>query len=106
MGFVPCDARGLAGLPDSTLDLFKRSLFTITRDNHVFEKSRVTKKNGLCLQLNAAAKWDTMGPLKLLRHLEVIYLNFFFYRNDKAKLCFLQQDFLIYEKKKLEHELN
>ena len=28
-----------------------------------------------------------MGPLKLLRHLEVI-LPFFFYRKDKAKLCF------------------
>ena len=47
-----------------------------------------------------------MGPLKLLRHLEVILLLlFFFYRKDKAKLCLLQQDFLIY-KKKLEHELN
>ena len=40
-----------------------------------------------------------MGPLKVLRHLEVILL-FFFYRKDKAKLCFLQQDFRIYEKKK------
>ena len=46
--------------------------------------------------------------MKLLRHLEVIIIIiiFFFYRKDKAKLCFLQQDFLIYEKKKLEHELN
>ena len=42
-----------------------------------------------------------MGPLKLLRHLEVILLLllFFFYQKDKAKLCFLQQDFLIYKKK-------
>ena len=46
-----------------------------------------------------------MGPLKLLRHVDVILLLFFFYQKDKAKLCFLQQDFLIY-KKNLEHELN
>ena len=44
-----------------------------------------------------------MGPLKLLRHLEVTL--FFFYREDTAKLWFLQQDFLIY-KKKLELEVN
>ena len=53
-----------------------------------------------------------MGPMKLLRHLEVIItiiiiiIIILFYRKDKAKLCFLQQDFIIYEKKKLEHELN
>ena len=40
MGFVPCDARVLAGLPDSTLDLFKRSLFTIAEDNNISDKSR------------------------------------------------------------------
>ena len=45
-----------------------------------------------------------MGPLKLLRQLEVILL-LFFYRKDEAKLCFLQQEFLIY-KKNLEHKLN
>ena len=56
MGFVPCDARVLAVLPDSTLDLFKRSLFTITKDNNISEKSRVTRKNGLRSQLNAAEK--------------------------------------------------
>ena len=28
LGFVSCDSRVLAGLPDSTLDLYKRSLFT------------------------------------------------------------------------------
>ena len=73
MGFVPCDARFFAGLPDSTLDLFnKQSFFTITKDNNVCEKSRVTRKNGLCSQLNAAEKLDTMVPLKLLRHLEII----------------------------------
>ena len=42
MGFVPCDARVLAGLPDSALDLFKRSLFTITKNNNISDKSRVT----------------------------------------------------------------
>ena len=49
-----------------------------------------------------------MGPLKLLRQLEVILLLlfFFFYRKDKAKLCFLQQDFNSNLWKKLEHELN
>ena len=101
MGFVPCDARVLAGLPDSALDLFERSLFTITKDNNISDKSWATRKNGLCWQLNAAEKKDTMGPLKLLRHLEV----FFFHRKDRAKFFFLQQDFIIY-KKKLEHELN
>ena len=56
MGFVPCNARVLAGLPDSTLDLFKRSVFTITKDNNISYKSRATRKNGLCSQLNAAEK--------------------------------------------------
>ena len=56
MGFVPRDAHVLAGLPDSTLDLFKRSLFMITKDNDISEKSRVTRKNGLCSQLSAAEK--------------------------------------------------
>ena len=28
LGFVSCDSRVLTGLPDSTLDLYKRSLFT------------------------------------------------------------------------------
>ena len=50
MGFVPCDARVLVGLPD--LD----SGFTITKDNNIFDESRVTRKNGLCSQLNAAEK--------------------------------------------------
>ena len=92
MGFVPCDARVLAGFLDSTLD----SSRSPSKDNNIFDESRVTRKNGLCSQLNAADKYDTMGPLKLFRHLEVIL--FFFYRKDKAKLCFLQQDFLIYKK--------
>ena len=82
MGFIPCDARVLAGLPDSTLDLFtKQSLFTITKDNNISEKSRVTRKNCLCSQLNAEEKLDTMGPLKLLRHLEVIIFYFIFTEN-------------------------
>ena len=55
----------------------KRSLFTITKDNNISDKSRATIKNGLCSQLNAAEKYDTMGPLKLLRHLEVTSLLFF-----------------------------
>ena len=41
--------------------------------------------------------WNCLDTWKLF--------YYFFYRKDKAKLCFLQQDFLIY-KKKLEHELN
>ena len=66
----------------------------ITKDNNVSEKSRVTRKNGLCSQLNAADKYETMGPLKLLRHLVVILLllffyYFFFYRKRKAKIFFL-----------------
>ena len=54
MGFSPCDARVLAGLPDSTLDLFKRSLFT--KDNNIYDKNRASTKNGLCSQLSAAEK--------------------------------------------------
>ena len=69
-------ARVLAGLPDSTLDLYKRSLFT--KGNNVSKKSRVTRKNGHC---------------------------FFFYRKDKAKMCLFQQNFLL-SKLKLEIELN
>ena len=34
MGFVPCDARVLAGLPDSTLDLFMQSREAITLHDH------------------------------------------------------------------------
>ena len=41
----------------------------ITNDNNVSEKSRDTRKNCLCSQLNAADEKYTMGPLKLLRHL-------------------------------------
>ena len=37
--------------------------------------------------------WNWLDTGKLL------FYSFFFYRKDKAKLCFLQQDFLIYEKK-------
>ena len=53
MRFVPCDVCVLAGLPHSTLDL---SLFTITKDNNISEKSRVTRKNGLCSEPSAAEK--------------------------------------------------
>ena len=45
-----------------------------------------------------------MGPLNCLDTWK-LFNFFFFYRKDKAKLCFLQQDFLLY-KKKLEYELN
>ena len=50
-----------------------------------FEKSPVTRKNGLCSQLNAAEKYHTMGPMKLLRHLEVIIINFVFFFTEKIK---------------------
>ena len=53
-GIRSCDARVLAGLSDSTLNLFKRSLFT--KDNNISYKSRATGKNGLCSQLNVAEK--------------------------------------------------
>ena len=56
MGSVPCNVRVLAGLQDSTLDLFKPSLFTITKDNNISDKSRITRKNSLCPQLSAAEK--------------------------------------------------
>ena len=35
---------------------FNFGLFTITKDNNIFDESRVTRKNGLCSQLNAAEK--------------------------------------------------
>ena len=63
MGFVPCDARILAGLPDSTLNLFKQSLFT--KDNNISDKSRATRKNGLWSLLNAAEKSDTYGSFEI-----------------------------------------
>ena len=45
------------GLSVNTLGShLKRSVFTITKDNNISEKSRVTSKNGLCSQLNAAKK--------------------------------------------------
>ena len=44
-----------------------------------------------------------MGPLKSLRYPEVILL--LFYRKDKAKICLIQQNFLL-SKLKLELELN
>ena len=47
MEFVSCNAPDLAGLQDSTLD---------TKDNVSEKKNRVTRKNGLCSQLNAADK--------------------------------------------------
>ena len=55
----------------------------ITTDNNVSEKSRVTRKSGLCSQLNAADK-DTMGLLTLLRHLVVILLLVLFF-TEKLK---------------------
>ena len=64
MGFVPAM---LTIWPVYRIQLW------ITKDNNVSEKSRVTRKNGLCSQLNAADK-DTMGLLTLLRHLVVILL--------------------------------
>ena len=65
---------------------FWRSLFTITKDNNIFEKSPVTRKNGLCSQLNAAEKYHTMDPMKLLRHLDVIIIIiYFFFFTEKMK---------------------
>ena len=88
MGFVSCDCPDLAGY---------RIQLWITKDNNISQKSRVTRKNGLCSQLHAADKEDTMGPLKLLRHLAVILLLLLsFYRKGKEKIYFLQQHFPIY----------
>ena len=46
MGLVPCDTRALSGVPDSTLDLFKRSLFTITKHNSISE-TRIAERRFL-----------------------------------------------------------
>ena len=91
--------------------LVYRIQLKITKDNNVSEKSRVTRKNRLCSQLNAADKYDTMGPLKLLRHLVVmvvviiiiiiiiiIYYYFFFYRKGEEKFFFSSKHFPIYKK--------
>ena len=94
MGFVSCDSPDLAGY---------RIQRWITKDNNVSQKNRVTRKNGLCSQLNAADKQDTMGPWKLLRHLVVILLLLLsFYRKGKGKIFFLQQHFPV----QLEHGLS
>ena len=63
----------------------------ITKDNNVSEKSRVTRKNGLCSQLNAADKYDTMGPF--VRHLVVILPFFFFTEKVKKKYFFSSSTF-------------
>ena len=47
MGFVSSDFSDLSGY---------RIQLWITKDNNVSQKSRVTRKNGLCSQLNAADK--------------------------------------------------
>ena len=70
MGFVPCDARVWLV---SAVYLIQLWTLPITKDNNIFDESRVTRKNDLCSQLIAAERLDTMGPLKLLRHLEVIF---------------------------------
>ena len=57
----------------------------ITKDYNVSEKSRVTRTNGLCSQLNAADKWDTMGPLKLLRHLVELFYCYCYFFTEKVK---------------------
>ena len=38
-----------------------------SKKNNVSKIRQVTRKNGLCSQLNAAEKYDTLGPLKSLR---------------------------------------
>ena len=86
------------------LHLFKRSLFTITKDNNISEKSGVTRKNGLQSTAQCSGEIRHYGSFEIAQR-PGSYLTYFFCRKDKAKLCFLQQDFLIY-KEKLEYELN
>ena len=75
-------------------------LFTITKDNHISDKSGRPLFTAQC-----------SGEIRHYGSFEIAYIPgsyfvvIFFYRKEKAKLCFLQQDFLIY-KKKIEHELN
>ena len=47
-----------------------------------------------------------MGPLKLLRHLEVILLLFFFTEKIKQNYVFSSKTLILIYEKKLEHELN
>ena len=59
MGFVPCDARVLASLRclrDSTLDLFKRSLFTFTKDNNISEAGSLEITAFVYSSINVAEK--------------------------------------------------
>ena len=90
MGFVPCDARVLAGLPDSTLDSSRSRRTTIflmkagSLERTAFVHSSMQRRNKTLWVL-----WNCLDTWKLF--------YYFFYRKDKAKLCFLQQDFLIYK---------
>ena len=75
MGFVPCDARVLVGLPDLDSSRSRRTTIFLMKagslERTAFVHSSMQRRN------------DTMAPLKSLRHLEVIF--FFFYRMDKAQ---------------------
>ena len=106
MGFVPCDARVLTVLPDSTLDLFKRSLFTITKETIFLKKADHQKERPL-FTAHFSGEIRHYGYFEISQTPGSYFIYFiFFYRKEKAKLCFLQQDFLIYIYiKKLEHEL-
>ena len=81
MGFVPCDARVLAGLPDSTFDLL-RDHSSRSRGTTIFLKKAGSLERTAFVHSSMQRRNDTMAPLKSLRHLEVF---FFFYRMDKAR---------------------
>ena len=81
---------------------FNFGLFTITQVTNIFDESRVTRKNGLCFLSGEIRHYGSFEIAQTPGN----YYFFFFYRKDKAKLCFLQQDFNSNLWKKLEHELN
>ena len=83
MGFVPCDARVLAVLPDSTSSRSRRTTIFLKKagslERTAFVHSSVQRRNKTLWVL-----WKCSDTWKL-------FYYFFFYRKDKAKLCFLQQ---------------
>ena len=59
------------------LHLFKRSLFTITKDNNISEKSGVTRKNGLQSTAQCSGEIRHYGSFEIAQRPESYFIIFF-----------------------------
>ena len=88
MGFAPCDARVLAGLTDSTLDLFKRSLFTITKET-IFLKKAGSLEGTAFVHSSFQRRNKTLWVLwNFLDTWKLFYLFYLFLPKRKSKIMF------------------